>query len=126
MSGYKRTHDDTACLPSDNFGHNKKSRVTVDSNYLALANTLDTRLDTLTRRIEHMLTQLNTRLGNLEATIHTLANTVDSMHVTVYESLSMVASTCTNGSPVKSMDTGSPLDTGYNGCGGHIHAPYYA
>lgn len=126
MSGYKRSHDETERLSSDDYCQSKKSRVNIDSNYLALANTLDARLDTLTRRIDHMLTQLNTRLGNLEATVQSLANALDTMHVTLYDSLSMVSSAVANGSPVKSMDTGSPMDTCNNGCGGHSHAPYYA
>jgi hypothetical protein len=125
MSGYKRCHEDATshCIPGqEDFNQSKKSRVTVDSNYLALANILDARLDTLTRRIEHMLTQLNTRLGNLEATVHSLTNTVDAMHVTIYDSMSMVVAN--TGSLVKTMDTGSPMDTGTPTR--HSHASYYA
>ena len=127
MSGYKRCHEDSTnnrIHGQEDFNQSKKSRVTVDSNYLALANTLDARLDTLTRRIEHMLTQLNTRLGNLEAIVHSLTNTVDSMQVTVSDSMSMVVNTIANGSPAKAMDTGSPMDTGTPAR--HSHASYYA
>jgi hypothetical protein len=127
MSGYKRSHGDIESLSSDDYCQSKKSRVSISSNYLALANTIDARLDTLTRRIEHMLTQLNTRLGNLEAIVHTLTNTVDSMHVSISDSMSMVVNTIANGSPAKAMDTGSPMDTGHNVSDGrHSHASYYA
>jgi hypothetical protein len=70
-----------------------------------------------------MLTQLNTRLGNLEATVHALTNTVDAMHVTVYDSMSM-ATAGGSGSPAKAMDTGSPMDTGTPTR--HPHITYYA
>lgn len=126
-SGYKRSHEGIERLSSDDYCQSKKSRVNIDSNYLALANTLDTRLDTLTRRIEHMLTQLNNRLGNLEATVQSLANSLDTMQITVCDTMSIVACTMFNGSPVKSMDTGSPMDIINNGGDDkHSHASYYA
>jgi hypothetical protein len=126
MSGYKRSHEDMERLSSDDYCQSKKSRVSIDSNYLALANTLDARLDTLTRRIEHTLTQLNNRLGNLEATVQSLANALDTMHVTVCDAVSMVACNVANGSPAKAMDTGSPMDTSNNRSCGYSHTTYYA
>ena len=123
MSGQKRCHEaDSGRLSGHNeFTQAKKSRVTVDSNYLALANTLDARLDTLTRRIEHMLTQLNNRLGNLESTVHTLASTIDAMQVTVCDTVAMAT-----GSHINAMDTGSPMDIGTPSRGHAQYTTYYA
>jgi hypothetical protein len=123
MSGQKRFNEDDC-----EFTQIKKSRiVTVDSNYLVLANTLDTRLDTLTRRIEHILSQLNTRLGNLETTVRNLSGAVETMQVTVCDTLAMstgLIAGVANNQPA-AMDIGSPMDTG-TPHRVNTHAPYYA
>ncbi len=106
-------------LSSDDYCQSKKSRVSIDSNYLALANTLDARLDTLTRRIEHVLTQLNNRLSSLESRIQSMANSLDAMHITICDTVAM-----DTGSPAKPMETGSPMDTEQPN--GNLILNYYA
>ena len=130
MSGQKRCHEDDSgqlTLGHREFIQAKKSRVLVDSNYLTLANTLDARLDTLTRRIEHMLSLLNTRLGTLEATVQNLNNAIETMQVTVCDTLSMAtgsgAISMAAGSIAMTMDTSSPMDIGRDQS---KHTTYYA
>lgn len=131
MSGQKRCHeDDTGRFAVNNnseFTQVKKTRVVVDSNYLALANTLDTRLDTLTSRIEHMLSQLNTRLGNLETTVRNLSGAVETMQVTVCDTVAMTTGIITGSehNQIVGMETGSPMDIG-TPSRANTHAPYYA
>lgn len=116
MSGQKRYHEDDNGRFAGNseFTQVKKTRVVVDSNYLAFANTLNTRLDTLTRKIEHVLNKLNTRLGNLETTIQNLSSAMEAMQVSVCDTVSMVMANGSGamaiGSPAIQMETGSPMD----------------